>query len=103
MKFYVVNYKETTIDADNVMNVESGVCDVGYSNEEEAINVICRLCDDRMNEFVDDLGEESDDIRNGDLNEDDSKCHHESNDNGDWQMVRHFGDTYEYWVTIVNV
>lgn len=36
MKVYVVNYKETTIGEDNVMSVDSGICDYGYKNEDTA-------------------------------------------------------------------
>ena len=89
MKIYVVNYKETSVDTDNVMNVESGVFEVGYNTEDEAIKKIDEVCNDKMNEFIDDIEDED--------------CFHECNDNRDWQMVKHFGDEFEYWVTMVIV
>lgn len=89
MKIYVINYKETSLDTDNGMNVESGVFEVGYNTEDEAIKKIDEVCDDKMNEFIDDIENED--------------CFHECNDNRDWQMVKHFGDKFEYWVTMVIV
>lgn len=91
MKIYVVNYKETTIDDNNVMGVESGVCDYGYFTESEAIKKCCELSDDTMNEFV------------GELDMDNTNTYHENNDNNDWQYVYHNGDTYEYWVSEIIV
>ena len=40
MKVYVVNYKETTLGEDNVMSVDSGICDYGYKNEENGLQWI---------------------------------------------------------------
>jgi len=103
MKVYVVNYRETTIDSDNVMNTDSGVCEFGYTNKEDALTKVYELCDEKMNEFSDDIDDEMEKIENGEMDEDDSQCFHESNRNRDWQLVKHFSDTYEYFVEIVDV
>lgn len=87
-KIYVVNYKETTIDENNVMNVESGVCDFGYVDEEDAIKKCWELSDEKMNEFLADEGE---------------NLYRDTENDGDWQCVHHYQDTYEYWVTIVDI
>lgn len=91
MKVYVVNYKETTIGEDNVMNVDSGICDFGYKNEKDAIKKVDELVDEKINECVDELGYDKEDV---DV---------ESDDNGDDQVVNCGSNTFEYWVTNLEI
>ena len=86
---YIINYKETTIDSNGVMNVECGTCEVGYLNEKDAIEYMYKITDDVMNKHLEEL--------------DNGNCYRDSNDNGDWQMVTMNDDTYEYWVVCVDV
>lgn len=91
MTVYVVNYKETTIGEDNVMDVDSGICDFGYLDEAEAIKKVQELADEAHDECIDELGYEEDDIEI------------EVNDNGDMQTVNCGSNTYEYWVSNLGV
>jgi hypothetical protein len=86
--FYVVCFKETTID-NGVINTESGVCEYGYLNEEDAIQKVYELTDERLNDNLDLV--------------DEGKCYRDSNENGDWQMVTVYDYTYEYWVSKIGV
>lgn len=91
MKFkniFVVCYKGTTI-TDGVMNVESGVCDFGYTKMEDAIAKVSELSDDKMNEYLDEV--------------DEGNCYRDSSVSNDWQMVTVNDDTYEYWVKTVAI
>lgn len=85
---YVILYKETT-NSNGIPETETGVCEWGYNNEEEAINHMWDITDGKMNEFSDEV--------------DDDHCYRECNRNGDWQMVRVNDDTYEYWIENVGV
>lgn len=85
---YVILYKETTV-FNGIMEVESGVCEWGYNNEEEAIKKMWEMTDNKMDEFIDEV--------------DDEHCYRECNSNGDWQMVRVNDDTYEFWIQGIGV
>ena len=51
---YVVQYNEE----ENGEVMENGVCDVVYLNEDDAINQMWKLSDDKMNELLDDYEED---------------------------------------------
>ncbi len=87
--FYVVCYKEISINSDNIMTNKSGVCDYGYLNEEDAIKKVYELTDEKMNDNLDLV--------------DEGGCYRDSSDNGDWQMVTVNNDTYGYWVSKIGV
>jgi len=85
---YIVNCKETTIDENNELHVDTSTCDEGYLSEDEAIKKCWELSDDKFNELMD---------------EDGNGVYRDSNENGDWVCVNHHGDTYEYSVAKVYV
>lgn len=87
--FYVVCYKEISINSDNIIGSESGVCEYGYLNEEDAIKKVYELTDEKMNDNLDLV--------------DEGKCYRDSSNNGDWQMVTANNNTYEYWVSQIGV
>ena len=91
MKAYVVNYKETTIDEDNVMSVDSGICDYGHKNEDDAIKVVSDLANEKKSECIDELGYEENDVSLS------------ANDNGDYICIHCGSNTFEYWVSILIV
>lgn len=87
MKVYVVNYKEITLGKDNVMNVDSGICEYGHKDEDTAMKVVSDLANEKKIECVDELGYEKDDVSLS------------SNDNGDYICVNCGSNTFEYWIT----
>ena len=87
MKVYVVNYKETTVDEDNVMSVDSGICDYGHKNEDIAKKVVSDLANEKKCECIDGLGYKEDDVSLS------------VNDNGDYICVSCGNSTFEYWIT----
>lgn len=91
MTIYVVNYKETTIGEDNELNVKSGICDFGYRNEKDAIEKVAELANDAKRQFVDEFGYEEDDIEV------------ERNNNGDFMCVTCGSNTFEYFVTNLEI
>lgn len=91
MKVYVVNYKETTLGEDNVMSVDSGICDYGYKNEDNAKNVVSDLANEKKCECIDELGYKEDDVSLS------------ANVNGDYICVNCGSNTFEYWVSILIV
>ena len=91
MKVYVVNYKETTLGEDNVMSVDSGICDYGYKNEDTAKKVVSDLANEKKCECIDELGYEEDDVSLS------------VNDNGDYICVNCGSNTFEYWISILIV
>jgi hypothetical protein len=90
---YVVNYTEHFIDGDGISVTNRGVCEYGYTNEEDAIQKVYELTDEKMNDNLDFVNM--------------GRCYRDSNDNGDWQMVTvkitSTDDTYEYWVSKIGV
>lgn len=89
MKVYVVNWKETTIDSDNEMFVESGVCDYGYLDEKKAIKQIETLAEEKKAECIDEIGyPEKDVFIEGEE---------------DFRSVIAGSNTYDYYVTIIEV
>ena len=91
MKVYVVNYKETTLGEDNVMSVDSGICDYGYKNEDTAKKVVSDLANEKKCECIDELGYEEDDVGLS------------ANDERDYIRVNCGSNTFEYWITILIV
>ena len=91
MKAYVVNYKETTIDENNVMSVDSGICDYGHKNEDDAKKVVSDLANEKKSECIDELGYEENDVSLS------------ANDNGDYICIHCGSNTFEYWVSILIV
>lgn len=89
MKVYIVNWKETTLDEDDVMSVESGVCDYGYRDEKKAVKQIEALADEKKDECIDEYGYDEDDVSVS--GEGDSRC------------VEAGSNTYEYFITVVEV
>ena len=91
MKVYVVNYKETTLGEDNVMSVDSGICDYGYKNEDTAKKVVSDLANEKKCECIDELGYEEDDVSLS------------ANEDRDYIRVNCGSNTFEYWITILIV
>ena len=91
MKVYVVNYKETTLDENNVMSVDSGICDYGYKNEDTAKKFVSDLANEKKCECIDELGYEEDDVSLS------------ANDDRDYICVNCGSNTFEYWITILIV
>lgn len=91
MKVYVVNYKETTIGEDNVMSVDSGICDYGYKNEDTAKKVVSDLANEKKCECIDELGYEEDDVSLS------------ANDERDYICIHCGSNTFEYWVSLLIV
>ena len=91
MKAYVVNYKETTIDENNVMSVDSGICDYGHKNEDDAKKVVSDLANEKKSECIDELGYEENDVSLS------------ANDNGDYICIHCGSNTFEYWISILIV
>ena len=91
MKVYVVNYKETTLDENNVMSVDSGICDYGYKNEDTAKKVVSDLANEKKCECIDELGYEEDDVSLS------------ANDERDYICINCGSNTFEYWITILIV
>jgi hypothetical protein len=87
-KAFIVNYKEIELEDSNVRQVESGVCDVAYTNEEDAIEKMWELSDDKMNYLHDSFDEED--------------VYRDSNGN-DYLVVYSPIGTYEYFVTIIEI
>ena len=91
MKVYVVNYKETTLGEDNVMSVDSGICEYGHKNEDTAKKVVSDLANEKKSECINELGYEEDDVSLS------------VNDNVDYICVNCGSNTFEYWITILIV
>ena len=91
MKVYVVNYKETTLGEDNVMSVDSGICEYGHKNEDTAKKVVSDLANEKKSECINELGYEEDDVSLS------------VNDNRDYICVNCGSNTFEYWITILIV
>ena len=91
MKVYVVNYKETTLGEDNVMSVDSGICDYGHKNEDDAKKVVSDLANEKKCECIDELGYEEDDVSLS------------ANDDRDYICVNCGSNTFEYWVSLLIV
>ena len=91
MKVYVVNYKETTLGEENVMVVDSGICDYGYKNEDTAKKVVFDLANEKKCECIDELGYEEDDVSLS------------ANDDRDYICVNCGSNTFEYWVSLLIV
>ena len=91
MKVYVVNYKETTLGEDNVMSVDSGICDYGYKNEDTAKKVVSDLANEKKCKCIDELGYEEDDVSLS------------ANDDRDYICVNCGSNTFEYWVSLLIV
>ena len=91
MNVYVVNYKETTLGEDNVMSVDSGICDYGYKNEDTAKKVVSDLANEKKCECIDELGYEEDDVSLS------------ANDDRDYICVNSGSNTFEYWVSLLIV
>lgn len=89
MKVYVVNWKETTVDDDNETFVESGVCDVGYLDENKAIAKIEALADEKKDECIDEMGYPEDDVS--------------IDVAADFRSVVAGENSYDYYITIVDV
>ena len=92
MNIYIVSWKETLINEDNIYSVDCGTCDVGYRNEEDAIKKVGELIKDKLAELEDEFPEDVDE-----------NIDTETNENGDWQQVSHGNDTFEYYVEEVIV
>ena len=90
MNVYVVNYKETTIGKDNVMCVDSGICDCGYKNVDTARKVVSAIANEKKCECVDDLGYKEDDVLF-------------NNVNGNYICIHCGSNTFEYWVSLLIV
>ena len=91
MKVYVVNYKETTLGEDNVMSVDSGICDYGYKNEDTAKKVVSDLANEKKCECIDDFGYKEDDVI------------FNASVNGDYIRIHCGSNTFEYWVSLLIV
>lgn len=87
-KAFIVNYKEVELDDSNVQQFESGVCDIAYSNEDDAKEKMWELSDDKMNDL------------HGSFDE--SEVYRDSNGN-DYLVVSSPIGTYEYFVTIIEI
>lgn len=85
--YFVVNYKE--IEAGEV---DTGVCEQIYTNEKDAIAKCYELSDQIMNENIEVLDKDGDNSKHF--------CR-DTNENGDWQQVHIYDNTYTYWVTNV--
>ena len=92
MKVYIVNYKETTFNEDNIVDVECGTCDVAYKTEKGAISQAKALAKEKIEELENEFPEDMEDNISSTQNE-----------NGDYQCVNHFSDTFEYSVFCVEV
>lgn len=88
-RFYIINYKETTIDENGVMEVESGSFDYGYETEDEAKLALKDIAQKR----TDDLTDEGED--------EDIECDVTRGEGGDYLCISSNGDTYEYWVYLI--
>ena len=91
MDCFCVQWKETTLGGDNVMNVDIGVCDLAYINEKDAIKQVGELVEEKVDECVNELGYEEDEVDTT------------MNENGDYQSVTCGSNTYEYWVMRLDV
>jgi hypothetical protein len=85
MKVYIINYKESTLDENNVLNVECGTCETAYDNEDDAIRALGEVANGKL----EDLKAEAD-VDNAPLPE--------LNGDGDYLCVVRGSDTYEYMV-----
>ena len=88
---YLVNYKDTTIDEFGVHHTKRGVYNYGYKNKPDAIKKVNELADEMKSECVDELGY------------DESAITTTSIDNGDSIIIECGSNTYEYWVTTLDV
>lgn len=84
---YVVLYKEE-ITSNGITETQNGICEWGYTNENEAINKVNELITEKLKEFNND-------------------CIHDKNDSGDWQKItvntEDKNEEYEYSVQNVAV
>lgn len=92
MNIYIVSWKETFINEDSIHNVDVGTCDVAFETEKEAIDKVTELIKDKLADIANEFPEDGDD-----------EVETKMNENGDWQMVSHRGDTFEYYVSCVIV
>lgn len=60
--FYIVNWKETTLNKDNFFDVESGTCDEGFNTKEEAMDLVKTLVDEKYEECVSEGGYDIEDV-----------------------------------------
>lgn len=97
MTIYVVNFKETSFNDNGVKVVTSGVCEKGFLKEEDAKNKCCEEIDTRFNMFLGDNDSEME------INDHNDKIYNESSECGRWHCFHHYGDTYEYWVSEIEV
>ena len=49
---YCVQYKETTLGEDNILETRSGVCDYAYYNEGDAIKKVNELVEEKVDECI---------------------------------------------------
>jgi hypothetical protein len=89
-KAFIVNYKEVELDDSNVQQFESGVCDIAYSNEDDAKEKMWELSDDKMNDLLDKFDSEE-------------VFRDSHGDNADYLTVVSPIGTYEYFITIVEI
>ena len=86
---YVVCWKETEIDEQNITGTDSGVCEVVYLNEDDARKKMWELSDAQMDELFAEWDEEEvTRYYEGDTKNCDSVC-----------VTSPIG-TYEYWVSL---
>ena len=86
---YVVCWKETEIDEQNITGTDSGVCEVVYLNEDDARKKMWELSDAQMDELFAEWDEEEvTRYYEGDTKNCDSVC------------VTSPNGTYEYWVSL---
>ena len=85
MKIYIVNWKEATFGQDGETFVESGVCDYGYRDEENAVKQIEALAREKADECVKECG------------------YADVSGEGDWRCVEAGSNAYKYFITVVEV
>lgn len=97
MTIHVVNFKETFFNDDGTKVVNSGVCGKGFLKEADAKRKCDEEVDNRYNMF---LGDNDAEMEKDDHND---MIYDESNECGRWHCFHHYGDTYEYWVSDIEV
>jgi len=97
MKIYIVNYKETELNAENGFDVQCGTCDGGFKDIKKAIAKVRELAKEKVAECIDEFGYDEDDVSV--TNEVFEKYDFESDDDSsEYACVNCGSNTYEYSV-----
>jgi len=59
---YIVNWKDTVLGEDNVLETECGTCEVAYKDENDAIKQVKELVKAQVKECINELGYEKEDV-----------------------------------------